>query len=147
MSAIERRDVLVVDDDEGIRALLRAACVGAGLTCDTAGDGEEALEQLRLIQYDVVLTDLRMPRLDGFGLLERSRDLHATRNEQPIMLIMTAYTEEEGLLSVGELASAVIRKPLRATELADIVRSCVVIRQSTGARHRVQGRPSQPAQH
>jgi DNA-binding NtrC family response regulator len=62
--------VLVVDDDEQERASLSAMISALGYTAETARDGEQALEKLGSSSVDVILTDLMMPRMDGFQLLQ-----------------------------------------------------------------------------
>ncbi|TXH05366.1 MAG: response regulator [Candidatus Moraniibacteriota bacterium] len=69
MNPSEQR-FLVADDYPDLRRLAVMALADLGYTqVETAVDGQEALEKLRAGRYDFVLTDLRMPRLDGFGLL------------------------------------------------------------------------------
>ena len=70
------RRILVVDDDDGIRDILTAALAGDGHTVDAARDGDEALALLELHPYDLVLSDLQMPRVDGPSLYETLRDFH-----------------------------------------------------------------------
>ena len=60
--------VLVVDDDQGIRYTLREILESSGFAVDEAADGEEALERFAAARADLVITDLRMPKLDGMGL-------------------------------------------------------------------------------
>ena len=125
MSLIESRDVLIVDDDDAIRNLLRAAVLRVGLTCDTAVDGIDALEHLRAMRYQVVLTDLMMPRLDGVGFVQALAALDQTLNGRPVVLIMTAFPEGSRLSDVADLVHVVIRKPFEVLELAELVRGCV----------------------
>jgi DNA-binding response OmpR family regulator len=65
------RRVLVVDDDEGVRGLLRAIFQRAGHRADFAADGVEALRKIEEAPYDVVILDLMMPGGSGFELLAR----------------------------------------------------------------------------
>ncbi len=62
--------ILVVDDEEGIRAMLAEILIADGHVVEQAADGREALERLREAEYDLVISDLIMPRLDGPGLYE-----------------------------------------------------------------------------
>lgn len=70
------RRILVVDDDDGIREVLTAALAADGHAVDGARDGAEALALLELRSYDLVLSDLRMPRVDGPSLYETLRLRH-----------------------------------------------------------------------
>ncbi len=63
--------VLVVDDDPDIQLLLRLELEAEGYIVDTAGDGVEALEAIDATPPEVVLLDVMMPRLDGWGVLEQ----------------------------------------------------------------------------
>ena len=65
-----KRTVLVVDDDAGIRSLVRTVLERAGFDVTTARDGCEAVTLLASTDYDVVLLDVRMPRLDGLGVVD-----------------------------------------------------------------------------
>jgi CheY-like chemotaxis protein len=70
------RRILVVDDDDGIREILTAALAADGHAVDGARDGDEALALLELRPYDLVLSDLQMPRVDGPSLYETLRLRH-----------------------------------------------------------------------
>ena len=63
--------VLVVDDDEDVRNVLFAALSDAGYEVTTASDGEEAIESVRRRRPDLILLDLMMPRVSGWGFTER----------------------------------------------------------------------------
>ena len=68
------RRVLIVDDEPNMRRVLEIMLGRRGYRTDAAADGEEAWERLRDGRYDLVCSDLRMPRLDGIELLRRMRD-------------------------------------------------------------------------
>ncbi|MGH9475159.1 MAG: sigma-54-dependent transcriptional regulator [Terriglobales bacterium] len=116
--------VLVVDDETNERRGL-AELVGAwGYQVDMAGDGVEALERLANRLPQAVLTDIRMPRLDGLGLLERIRARYAML---PV-LVLTGQGSKEAVIECLRLrASDYIEKPIRGEELrqrlADVVRA------------------------
>ena len=63
--------VLVADDEENQRAGLAKMIQSWGFAVETAADGQEALEKLNLMPVNVLVTDLMMPRMDGFELLKR----------------------------------------------------------------------------
>ncbi|MFC7336800.1 response regulator [Haloferula chungangensis] len=65
--------LLVVDDEESLRILFSMALAGKGVTVETSGDGYEALEAVRRDAFDLILLDLRMPRLDGSEFLKQLR--------------------------------------------------------------------------
>ncbi|MEI8218895.1 MAG: response regulator, partial [Elusimicrobiota bacterium] len=68
MTAIKAR-MLIADDDEGIRQLLSNEFLRLGYAVDVAFDGEDAIEKLNQAKYDIIITDLKMPRVDGVQVL------------------------------------------------------------------------------
>src|SRR5205085_11727578 len=78
-----RARVLVVDDEESIRRELQQLLSLHGLDVATAADGSEGLAHFQTIRPDVVLTDVAMPRADGFWLIQRIREKSAT----PILVL------------------------------------------------------------
>ena len=100
--------ILVVDDEETIRALLAEALGQEGYEVTTAADGQEALEYLENQVYDLVITDLVMPRADGVEVLLGARRI----NPQTPVIVMTGYPTAENLLRFVNLgASDFITKP------------------------------------
>lgn len=81
--------LLIVDDEEAITKLLERKFSRAGYSCAVAGDGAEAAEQLKLQQFDVIITDVRMPNMDGMELTELA---HRLDNAMSI-IVMTAYAD------------------------------------------------------
>ena len=69
----ERMRLLFADDDPILREFAKVHLASEEASVTTAGDGEQAWQALRVESYDVVLVDLEMPNLDGFGLLKRMR--------------------------------------------------------------------------
>jgi CheY-like chemotaxis protein len=84
MSKAEK--ILVVDDERGIRYLLSDVLSDAGFEVSIAKDGQESLDQLKENRFDLVITDINMPRLDGIEMLKRMK--LAGRKEK--VIIMTA---------------------------------------------------------
>lgn len=106
---------LIVDDEEAIRETLSRAMAARSFWCETAADGLEALQKYRQSRHDLVVTDLRMPRMHGYALtLELLKD--AT---PPHIVILTAVAEPmlvKDLLSRG--VDDVVSKPIDARVLA-----------------------------
>ena len=69
----EPLQILVVDDDEGVRHVLKRQIDRMGHNVSEAGSGEAALERLRTGRYDLLCTDLGMPGMSGWELIERAR--------------------------------------------------------------------------
>ena len=86
-------NVLAVDDSRTIRDMLRLTLTEAGITAHLAEDGQHGLEVLEGIEPDAIITDLNMPRLDGFGFIGavRQREKHRT---VPILVLTTESSPE-----------------------------------------------------
>lgn len=84
----ERKTVLTVDDSRTIRDMLRMALAQSGYRVVQAADGVEGLELLQGEQPDAIITDINMPRLDGFGFIEAVRSDHRFRST-PILVLTT----------------------------------------------------------
>ena len=101
--------VLVVDDEEGIRDFIADALETAGHETVQAADGEAALAELRRRGFHLMITDLRMPRLDGMALVRTARV------EWPEMevIVLTAYGTVDGAVEAMKLGALdYLRKPL-----------------------------------
>ena len=106
--------ILVVDDDQGHRAMLRATLRAEGYEVVEAGDGQEALDQVADRAVDLVLLDLRMPRMDGETALAKLRE----RNPALPILIMTAYGSVDTAVNALKAgAYDYLTKPLDTDEL------------------------------
>src|SRR5262245_14850011 len=81
---LEKKQILVVDDEPNLRRVLRAQLERDGYDVHTAEDGEQALALLEDHHIDLVITDLRMPRLDGMELLRR---VAAFEDPAPVVMI------------------------------------------------------------
>ena len=98
----QRLKVLIVDDESSQRSGLAAMVSAWGMTPETAAEGNEALAKLSEFAADVILTDLNMPGLDGFGFLQRLRE----GGDMPPTIVLTAY---------GNLETAAPRRRRRRT--------------------------------
>jgi CheY-like chemotaxis protein len=115
--------VLVADDDQSIRQLVSTIVRRERLEVDAAADGVEAIEELKKNDYAVVLLDLMMPRLDGFGVIEWMKTNPPLI--KPIIIVITAYADQRFKEVDAELVSGVLRKPFDVAELGNLVRACV----------------------
>lgn len=86
--------VLVVEDSVTSRLLLKHILEGAGCSVDTAADGLEALSRLRSVRYDVVVSDVEMPNMDGLALTAAIRANPASA-ELPVILVTSLQTPEQ----------------------------------------------------
>jgi len=112
--------ILVVDDQEGVRALLRRELTGRGPTVVEAGDGAEALHLVRRRNgaVDLILCDVVMPQMNGTELATR---IGVEFPDVPVIL-MSAFTPA-GVARVGvsETLVPVLQKPFEPTQLAELV--------------------------
>ena len=106
--------VLVVDDEDSLRHLLVLALEGQGIEVDCASDGVEALERFNPERHDAVLTDIRMPRLDGLAFTRRLLQQH----HNAVVVVMSAYGDIEVAMQALE-AGAVdyLNKPFQPDEV------------------------------
>lgn len=115
--------VLIADDDQSIRQLVRTIVRREDLEVDCAADGLEAIEQLSRREYAVILLDLMMPRLDGFGVIEYLRNHPPAR--KPVVLVISAYADQKFKEVDPEIVAGVLRKPFEVADLGNLVKLCV----------------------
>ena len=115
--------VLVADDDPAIRQLVCTIVSRERLAVDCVADGIEAVEKLREHEYAVVMLDLMMPRMDGFGVIAWMREHPA--KVKPVVLVITAYADQKFKQVDPLLVAGVLRKPFEVAELGTLVRMCV----------------------
>jgi two-component system, chemotaxis family, chemotaxis protein CheY len=108
--------ILVVDDDPSILATLAEFLDMEGYTVQTASNGAEALRSLERIQPSMVLLDMRMPVLDGWGFV---RALHSQGRSLPIMVMTAAQDAREWAEEVG--AIGYLAKPFDLMEILSAV--------------------------
>ena len=106
--------ILFVDDDPTGREVASFNLRKGGLIVDEARDGREALQLAKENPPDVVVTDLRMPRMDG---LELARALHARAPEVPVIVITAYGTVDQGLDAMAQGAWSFIEKPFSRQRL------------------------------
>ena len=112
--------VLIVDDEASQRSGLAAMLSAWHMTPETAADGEEALAKLATFPADVILTDLNMPGVDGFGLLQQLRDAGDTT---PTIVITAFGNIEKAVQTVHELGAYwFLDKPIQPSVLEVLIR-------------------------
>lgn len=120
--------VLVVDDEELNRKLLRELLTSRGFHIEEARDGEEALHKARQLSPDIILLDVRMPRIDGF---EACRELKQDPRTQliPVVLLTALSSVEDRVAGIESGADDFLSKPFHQAELVARVRSLVRMKQ------------------
>jgi two-component system cell cycle response regulator len=109
----DRQSVLSVDDDRDLRDLLHELITGMGLISATAVDGMDALEKMKEDQFDIVITDINMPRLNGIGLIKRVTAEYSDTDVIAITGFQTEYNYTD-IIALG--ASDFISKPINMNE-------------------------------
>lgn len=117
--------ILVVDDDDRIRTLLVDTLSALGYSTLSAKNGEEALSLLPTEKFDLVITDVRMPKVNGFTLLKN------IKNQNPLIpvLIITGYNfayAKEQALECG--ADGFLAKPFRISKIEELIQNALGIK-------------------
>jgi two-component system response regulator VicR len=107
------RKVLVVDDEKPISDIIRFNLTKEGYHIITAFDGEEALQQMKAEQPDLVLLDVMLPRLDGFQVLKKIRE----GSQVPVIMLTAKEEEVDKVLGLELGADDYITKPFGMREL------------------------------
>ncbi len=105
-----RPRILVVDDEASIRDLLSKTLALAEYEVDLAPDGKSALDRLRITPYDLLITDLKMPGVDGLTVIREGRRL---RPDIPVIIITGYSTEASAIEAVNLGVSGYLTKPFR----------------------------------
>lgn len=119
--------ILVADDDAGIRKVVREALSREGFDVETASDGRDAIERAERSRFDLVVTDLAMPHVDGLGLVRALRETSAV----PIVVLTVRAEEKEKVALLDAGADDYVVKPFGVAELLARVRA--LIRRQTPA--------------
>lgn len=109
-------EVLIVEDDALNVRLLEQVCKNAQYTTRTARDGVEGLEAIAQRRPDLVLLDVMMPRLNGYGVLEALRADPATRN-LPVLMVTAVQNDEARARCIELGADDYVTKPFRIAKL------------------------------
>jgi len=114
--------ILVVDDDPHFLRVLARILSGENFLVTSAAGACDALELLKSAQFDLVISDLRMPERDGLNFLE---SLRGSGNTLPV-IILTAYGEVDTYLAAMNAgATEYLNKPIQSDELLKSVRACL----------------------
>lgn len=115
------KTVLTIDDSRTMLSMLRMALVPAGFDVLQAEDGMQGLQVLESCTPDVIVTDINMPNLDGFGLIERVRETERHAGV-PILVLTTESGADKKQRAREAGATGWIVKPFDAARLVDAVR-------------------------
>jgi two-component system nitrogen regulation response regulator NtrX len=115
-------NILIIDDEKAIRKTLSEILSYEGYKIDEAADGEEGLKKLREKEFDVILCDIKMPKVDGIEFLEKSKDING---DTPIIMISGHGTIETAVEAVKKGAYDYISKPPDLNRLLITIRNAM----------------------
>lgn len=117
--------ILIVDDDPQMRIALSEALTRLGYSADTSCDGQEAIKRLSSANYALVITDMKMPRMDGLSFLREARK----RWNLPVLVITGFGTVENAVEAMKEGATDYLMKPFSFETLGKAIESIISIHQ------------------
>jgi len=115
------KKILIIDDSATVRQAVRMPLQKDDYLCVEAVDGIDGLNQLKTESFDLIITDINMPNLDGFELIRQARQLPTSRFT-PIVVLTTESSEELKKRGKAAGASGWIVKPFQAEQLLKVLR-------------------------
>ena len=113
----ERPRVLVVDDEANIRDLLSKTLALADYDVDVVPDGHEALERMKSQSYNLLITDLKMPGLDGMAVISEARRM----NRQLPVIVITGFSTETAAIEAANIGvSGYLTKPFKVPKVLEV---------------------------
>jgi two-component system, sensor histidine kinase and response regulator len=128
-TGFERKKILVVDDHESARTIMQTYILSWGMQCDTAANGNTALQSIKReaylgVPYDVVITDLVMPDMDGFGLLEAVKNVPSYVHTK--LVLCTGYDAGgQSERAIQEGFAAYVLKPIQQSRLFNSIAKAI----------------------
>jgi two-component system response regulator PilR (NtrC family) len=120
--------VLIIDDEPSMREFLKILLEKDGHTVDTAADGLSALELVGKKDFDIAISDIRMPGMNGLDLLAELKERHS---ELPVIMITAFASPEDAVTAMRNGAFDYITKPFKVEEIKKVIKSATT-RKNTG---------------
>jgi two-component system, OmpR family, KDP operon response regulator KdpE len=114
--------VLIVEDDTALRRSLRTSLDALGFDVGEAGNGEDGLVRLRMVDYEAVLLDINMP---GIGGIETCRRIRRTYTRMPILMLTVRDSEDDKVEALDAGADDYVTKPFQVRELTARIRAAI----------------------
>ena len=127
------KNILIVDDEEGMRIALSEALTRAGFDTKSCVDGTDAVSKLKNEKFSMVITDVKMPKMDGIDVLREAKRLSP---ETPVVMITAYGTVDNAVEAMKEGACDYILKPFSFENLVEIVRNGLSLAEGFDERHR-----------
>jgi excisionase family DNA binding protein len=115
--SLERARVLVVDDEQPVRDLIAKTLTMADYEVDAAEDGPTAIERLKSKDYDLMITDLKMPGMDGLTVIRHARRMYPTL---PVVIITGYSTEASAIEAINLGVCGYLTKPFRLPRILSV---------------------------
>jgi DNA-binding response OmpR family regulator/tRNA A-37 threonylcarbamoyl transferase component Bud32 len=131
MATLELGSILVVDDDPAMRHMLETVLTRFGYDVATADDGAQAVVRLRARAYDLVISDIEMPNLDGVDLLDT---IKSSNLDADVLMVSAVNSVEKAVECMKLGAAGYLTKPLDPKALKDEVRAVFAKRRSAHAK-------------
>jgi len=110
----KKSSILVVDDEDALRTVLSSELTNEGYEVQSASDGDEAISELQKAAFDLVLLDIKMPRLNGFEVLKFIKEHHATSK----VVMLTGFADLKNAIESKKLgADDFVSKPYDLVDL------------------------------
>ncbi len=111
---VKKSSILVVDDEDALRTVLSSELMNEGYEVRTAADGDEAISELDKAGYDLVLLDIKMPRMNGFEVLKYIREKHGKSK----VVMLTGFADLKNAIESKKLgADDFVSKPYDLVDL------------------------------
>jgi DNA-binding NtrC family response regulator len=110
----EKKKILVVDDEESLRTVLSTELASEGYDVGTAADGDDAITEMGKKSFDLVLLDIKMPRMNGFEVLKHVKDKHPRTK----VIMLTGFADLKNAIESKKLgAEDFVSKPYDLVDL------------------------------
>jgi DNA-binding NtrC family response regulator len=110
----EKKKILVVDDEESLRTVLSTELLSEGYEVGTAADGDEAVTEMGKTAFDLILLDIKMPRMNGFEVLKHVKDKHPRTK----VIMLTGFADLKNAIDSKKLgAEDFVSKPYDLVDL------------------------------
>lgn len=115
------KKILIVDDSPVVLAMLEDALTGMGYAVTAAGNGQDGLKQVEAAKFDLIITDLSMPVMDGIAFVKAAKQLP---NCKFVPIVFLSSEEDEAKIAEAKKAGAstFLRKPFKENQLATILK-------------------------